>query len=60
MVKRALCVGINKYPQPGMDLQGCVNDAGNWASLLTDHYDFAKGGATVILDEQATHARIVA
>ncbi len=27
MAKRALCVGINKYPIPGNDLMGCVNDA---------------------------------
>lgn len=60
MVKRALCVGINKYPQPGMDLQGCVNDAGNWAALLTDHYDFVKDDVSVLLDEQATHATVVA
>jgi len=59
-MKRALCVGINRYPQPGMDLQGCVNDAGNWATLLADRYDFARPDVSVLLDEQATHANIVA
>ncbi|MGI8685384.1 MAG: caspase family protein [Acidimicrobiales bacterium] len=59
-MKRALCVGINRYPQPGMDLQGCVNDAGNWSTLLVDHYDFARDDVTVLLDEQATHANILA
>lgn len=56
--KRALCVGINKYPQPGMDLQGCVNDANNWASLLVDQYDFTRSDVTVLLDDDATHAAI--
>lgn len=59
MAKRALCVGINRYPQPGMDLQGCVNDAHNWATLLRDHYDFASGDVATILDEGATHDAIV-
>jgi metacaspase-1 len=58
-VKRAFCVGINRYPQPGMDLQGCVNDARRWARLLVDHYDFASGDVAVLLDDQATHANIV-
>ena len=34
MAKRALCVGINKYPIPGNDLMGCVNDANGWRDLL--------------------------
>lgn len=58
-MKRAFCVGINQYPQPGMDLQGCVNDANNWATLLVDHYDFTKADVSVVLDDQATHANIV-
>ena len=58
-MKRAFCVGINHYPQPGMDLQGCVNDAHNWATLLIDHYDFASGDVSVVLDDRATHANIV-
>lgn len=60
VAKKALCVGINRYPQPGMDLQGCVNDAHNWASLLRDHYDFPKDDITVLLDEEATHDGILA
>ena len=35
MSKRALCMGINNYPGTGMDLQGCVNDATDWAAELT-------------------------
>lgn len=53
--KKALCVGVNDYPQKDMDLKGCVNDAHGWASLLTEHYDFAKTDITMLLDAEATH-----
>lgn len=53
--KRALCVGVNEYPQKDMDLKGCVNDAHAWASLLTEHFDFAKADINVLLDADATH-----
>lgn len=33
----AVCVGINKYPPGVGDLRGCVNDAEDWASVLTNH-----------------------
>lgn len=35
-MKKAICVGINNYPGTSNDLQGCVNDAGNWSALLND------------------------
>ena len=50
MAKRALCVGINDYPIRGMDLKGCVNDAKSWAAALTQHFDFAPGDVTLVLD----------
>lgn len=59
MTKRALCVGINDYPIRGMDLKGCVNDAKAWATLLTNHYDFAKGDVAMLRDKEATKANIV-
>jgi hypothetical protein len=34
MVKRALCIGINDYPGTDSDLEGCVNDCNDWASVL--------------------------
>jgi hypothetical protein len=34
MSKRALCIGINNYPGTHMDLNGCVNDANDWAAEL--------------------------
>lgn len=60
MAKRALCVGINDYPIAGMDLNGCVNDAKGWASVLTRQYDFAKSDVRVILDRDATKKAMLA
>lgn len=56
MAKNALCIGINDYPGTGSDLRGCVNDANDWASVLTSR------GFTVskLLDSQATKAAMVA
>ncbi|MBN1102108.1 MAG: caspase family protein [Deltaproteobacteria bacterium] len=34
MAKRALCIGINDYPGTDSDLEGCVNDAHDWAAAL--------------------------
>ena len=53
-MKRALCIGINDYPGDGNDLNGCVNDANNWAALLTDNFDFPKSGVTLLTDTAAT------
>ena len=54
MAKRAFCVGINDYPYDGSDLNGCVNDARAWATLLTEHFDFATSDVNLITDAQAT------
>lgn len=53
--KTALCIGINDYPGVANDLAGCVNDANDWASVLTDK------GFTVkmLLDAKATKSNIV-
>jgi hypothetical protein len=59
-MKRALCVGINKYPVRGTSLRGCVNDAKAWAALLRDHFGFAANDVMLLLDEQATKANILA
>ncbi len=50
MAKYALCMGINNYPGTGSDLSGCVNDANDWAAMLTNR-GFA---VSTLLDEQAT------
>lgn len=55
MTHKALCIGINNYPGTQMDLQGCVNDAQDWAATLT-----ARGYQTsLLLDDQATKAAMV-
>lgn len=55
MTKLALCVGINDYPGTGSDLSGCVNDAMDWAALLTD-----RGYSTLtILDTAATKQNVL-
>jgi metacaspase-1 len=54
-MKKGICVGINNYPGTINDLNGCVNDANDWASLL-DSFGFQ---TTKILDEQASKANIL-
>ena len=52
--RRALCVGINRYPTA--PLAGCVADAHAWAQALRRQgFD----DPVVLLDEKATHAGIV-
>jgi hypothetical protein len=59
MTKKALCVGINDYPfGDENDLQGCVNDANDWASLLKTHFGFTD--VKQLLNSDATKANIVA
>lgn len=56
MAKLALCIGINNYPGTYMDLEGCVNDANDWAQMLASR-GFA---VSMLLDAQATKAGMVA
>ena len=61
MAKKAVCVGINDYPYgSGNDLNGCVNDAKDWADLLTSKFGFASSNVKVLLDAEATKANIMA
>lgn len=56
MAKHALCIGINNYPGTGMDLNGCINDANDWAAALAQ-----RGYATrTLLDAKATKAAMLA
>lgn len=59
MVKRAVCIGINDYPDEDNDLNGCVNDARAWASLLTEHFDFDAENVRLIEDSEATKVNMV-
>lgn len=58
MAKKAFCVGINDYPYDGSDLNGCVNDATAWASVLKQLYGFKD--ITFTLDKEATKKSILA
>lgn len=49
-MKKAICVGINNYSGTANNLNGCVNDANDWANLL-ESFGFQ---TSTILDEQAT------
>ncbi|HEX9971987.1 MAG TPA: caspase family protein [bacterium] len=59
MSKRALCVGINKYPYENMDLKGCVNDATAWAELFINHFDFPRIDVKLIFDSETTKKNII-
>ena len=52
--RRALCVGVDRYPTPEHRLAGCVADARMWADALT-RLGFT---ASLLLDEQATREAI--
>lgn len=55
-MKKAICIGINNYPGMSNDLKGCVNDANDWAELLTE-FGF---DTRVLLDGQGTRENIKA
>jgi hypothetical protein len=60
MAKKSLHIGINDYPYADNDLNGCVNDANAWASLLRDKYGFAAADVHVLTDAQATKKNSIA
>jgi len=54
--KIAICCGINNYPGTQNDLNGCVNDAIEWHTLLTSKYGFK---ARLLKDGQVTWDNVV-
>ncbi|HEY9899200.1 MAG TPA: caspase family protein [Pantanalinema sp.] len=58
--KRAFLVGINDYQLQGADLRGCVNDIKNVQANMLPAEGFKAGDMTVVLDQQATRANILA
>ena len=56
MNKRALCIGINEYPNPRHVLYGCVADANTWAAMFK-RLGFAK--VDLLLDADATREAIL-
>jgi hypothetical protein len=61
MVKKALCVGINRFRNyPSATLSGCVNDAKDMKNLLTGYFGFSRNSVATLTDSKATKARIIA
>jgi len=59
-MKRALLVGINRYPDPGNELKGCVNDVRQMAETLKSRHGFPGGEEMRILtDARATTKAIL-
>jgi hypothetical protein len=60
MARKALLVGINRYPDPANELRGCVNDVLLMRETLERHYGFTDpGGVRVLTDRRATTAAIL-
>lgn len=55
MAMHVLSIGINNYPGADSDLQGCVNDADDWSSLLGVKAEHV----SKLIDSQATKRLIV-
>lgn len=55
--KRALCIGIDNYPGPEA-LNGCGNDARQWRDVLVRQHGFADDQVELLLDGEATGARL--
>lgn len=54
-MKKAICIGINNYPGSANDLQGCVNDANDWANFLRLNGFETK----TLLDKKATKNKLL-
>ena len=60
MMKKALCVGINKFKNyHENDLSGCVNDAADMKLLLTKYMGFNPEEITTLTDSKATKTAIM-
>ena len=59
-MKKALLVGINRYPDPRNELKGCVNDVRQMAETLKSRYGFAgDGNMRILTDARATTKAIL-
>ncbi len=60
MIRKALLVGLNHYPNPLNNLRGCVNDVLQSSSMLQQAYGFDDARQVRLLtDERATTKAIV-
>ncbi|MFB3855639.1 MAG: caspase domain-containing protein [Vicinamibacterales bacterium] len=59
MARKALLVGINRYPDPRNNLRGCVNDVLQTSEVLRTRYGFdGKDAVRLLTDERATSEAI--
>jgi metacaspase-1 len=59
-MKKALLVGINRYPDPRNELKGCVNDVRQMAETLKSRYGFpGDGNMRILTDAGATTKAIL-
>jgi len=59
-MKKALLVGINRYPDPRNGLKGCVNDVRQMADTLKSRYGFpGDGNMRILTDARATTKAIL-
>ena len=59
-MKKALLVGINRYPDPRNELKGCVNDVRQMAETLKRRYGFpGDGNMRILTDARATTKAIL-
>lgn len=59
--RRGLLIGIDHYPNlPGLNLEGCVQDALSLAGILRERFNFQPADLIVLTNEQATRERILA
>jgi hypothetical protein len=59
-MKKALLVGINRYPDPGNELKGCVNDVRRMADTLKNRFGFpGDGNLRILTDARATTKAIL-
>ncbi|MEO5639961.1 MAG: caspase family protein, partial [Chitinophagaceae bacterium] len=58
-MKKALLVGINKYPDPRNELHGCINDITDMAAFITKQRQFASPDVRLLSDARATKANIM-
>jgi hypothetical protein len=60
MARKALLVGLNRYPDPENSLRGCINDIRQVSDLLYSRFGFSSDGSIRLLtDARATTAAIV-
>lgn len=59
-MKKALLVGINRYPDPRNELKGCVNDVRQMEGTLKTRYGFpGDGNMRILTDARATTEAIL-